>query len=182
MTKEKIIDTQFLVVVNGPSCAGKSAVADVLVQKYGGIFHAKADVVKWLISDYDPPTHWGIVHRLMLALMQSALAEGLSVVKEGGSYEPEKYVALAGSAQVPLYIVNVDAPWEVLTTRFEKRIEAKREGARVANADPARFKQLYDRYHAVKVDTPLSFDSSTQTPEEIASAIVAYMRKRTISK
>lgn len=77
----------------------------------------------------------------------------------------------------PLIVANVEAPWDVLMSRFEKRVEAKKQGAKkIANIDPGKFKNIYDAYVETKVDTELNFDSSVQTPEEIAETIVAYIQ------
>lgn len=176
MSKEKIIDKQFLLILNGPSCGGKSAVSDIIFETYGSIYKAKSDAIKWLISDYDANLHRGVVHIMTFETMRVALSHGLSVMKEGGSWEPEKYVALAGMAHVPLFIANVEAPWAVLAARFEARKEAKKQGAKISNTDPKRFKELYDMYIDTKMKTELEFDSSTQSPEEIAGKIVFYIR------
>ena len=110
--------------------------------------------------------------------MRFALSKTLSVIKEGALYEPEKYVELVKEMNVPLFIVNVEAPWEVLMSRFEIRIEAKKQGSKkIANIDPIRFKELYAMYNNTKMVTDLNFDSSKQSPEEIGEAVVSYIRK-----
>jgi len=179
MSKEKIIDNQFLLIINGPSCGGKSAVADVLYEKYGGIFHGKSDHIKWLISDYDPNVHREFVHLMTYEIVKVALLCGFSIIKEGNIFEPEKYVEIAKKAEIPLFVANIEAPRDVLLSRFEKRIEAKKLGAKkIANTDPRRFKELYDMYNSTKMETSLVFDSSKQNPEEIAETIVTFIRKQ----
>jgi len=176
MSKEKLIDKQFLLIINGPSCGGKSAVSDVLFEKYGGIFKASSDKIKWLISDYEASVHREIVHKMTLGAMGVALDNGLSVLKEGAHWKPEDYVEMAKQHSVPLYIANIDAPWIELLKRFELRIEAKKNGAQISNTDPVRFKELYDSYMATKMLTPLEYDSSKQSPNEIADAIIAFLK------
>ena len=78
---------------------------------------------------------------------------------------------MAQERNIPLFVANIEAPWEVLSERFKKRIEAKKQGARIANTDPAGFKERFDAYNLTKMETPLSFDSSQQSPEEIARII-----------
>lgn len=178
--KERLQDRQFFLLFNGPSCGGKSTVSDIIFERYGGIYKAKGDVIKWLISDYQPNEHRRIVHLMTMETLRIALAQGLSVMKEGGSWEPEAYAELSKAANVPLVVVNIEAPWEVLLSRFEKRIEAKKQGMQISNTDPKRFKEIYDRYLSTKVKSELEFDSSKETPEQIVEQIVFYMRSQSI--
>lgn len=180
-TMERLMDTQFFLLINGPSCGGKSSVSDILFKKYGGIFNGKSDVIKWLISDYQSDAHRKTVHRMTIETLRVALSHGLSAIKEGGLWEPQAYVELSESAGVPLFIANVEAPWEVLASRFETRVKAKRQGARISNANPRRFRELYDMYHATKMRTGMEFDSSKESPEQIADRIVAFMREHSVS-
>ncbi len=178
MLKEKLTDKQFFLIINGPSCAGKSSVSDILTETYGNIYKGKSDAIKWLISDYTPDTHRGIVHLMTLETIRVALTQGLSAIKEGALWETEKYTEIAKSLDIPLFIANIEAPWEVLLSRFEARVETKRQGAdkKIANTSPTRFKELYDMYHAAKMTTDMAYDSSKQTSQEIAEQISSYIR------
>lgn len=176
MSKQKLATKEFLLLVNGPSCGGKSTVSKILLEQYGGIFNVKGDHIKWLISDYDAPTHRAVVHEMTLELVKIALSDGLSVLKEGGLFEPEKLVEIAKEHNVPFFVANISAPRQVLDSRFLERIEAKKNGAKISNVDPKRFSELYEMYLTTKMESPLEFDSSVQTPEEIANAITEYIR------
>lgn len=180
MQKERLTEGQFFLVINGPSCGGKSSVSTILTEKYGGIFNANNDVVKWLISDYDPLTHKVIVQKIVLEATRAALTNNFSIIKEGAFWsEPQDYTNLAQEMNIPLFVANVEAPWDVLMTRFEKRVEAKAQGVKkIANVDPHKFKNIYDTYIATKVETPLQFDSSLQSPEHIAETIVKYIKEQ----
>ncbi len=171
MSKEKLSTKQFLLIINGPSCGGKTTTADILLERYGGIFNAQSDRIKWLISDYDSGTHRGIVHQMTLATIEVALKNNLSVLKQGALYEPENIIQIAKDLDIPFFIANISAPKEVLDKRFLGRIDAKKNGVKVANVDPVRFQELYDMYLATKMETSLEFDSSIKTPEDIATLI-----------
>lgn len=176
LSKERLRDGQFFLILNGPSCGGKSSVSDLLFERYGGLFKGKSDVIKWLISDYQPSIHRGIVHRMTLETLRVALSHGLSILQEGAAWEPEKYVELSKEAKIPLFVANIEAPWEVLLSRFEMRIAAQNHGARISNVDPKRFQELYDMYLKTKMETEMEFDSSKESPEQIARQIVSYIR------
>jgi len=176
MSKEKLSEKQFLLILNGPSCGGKSTVSDILFEKFGGIYKAKNDAIKWLISDYDANSQRGIVHEMTLETMEVALSHGLSVMKEGGLWEFGSYVKMAKDHNVPVFVANIEAPWDILFSRFEFRIEAKKNGEKIANVDPVRFKELYDMYQKNKTKSELEFDSSEQTPEQISGVIASYIK------
>jgi predicted kinase len=177
MSRKKLSPKQFLLVINGPSCGGKSSVANVILEKYGGIFHAKSDTIKWLISGYKPAEQREAVHQITMATIRVALEHKLSVIKEGALYESEKLARLAKKLRVPYFVANVSAPKEVLRKRFRMRIEAKKKGARIANTSPKRFWELHEMYLENKTASPLEFDSSRQSPQAIAKAIVGYIQK-----
>ncbi len=82
MQKPKLREKQFFLVVNGPSCGGKSTVTNLLIEEYGNIFQAKSDAIKWLISDYDSSLHREVVHEMTLATVRTALQNGLSVLSK----------------------------------------------------------------------------------------------------
>ncbi len=178
MQKPKLREKQFLLVINGPSCGGKSTVVDLFVGEYGNIFQAKSDTIKWLISDYTALLHRDIVHEMTLGAMMVALKNGLSVIKEGASYNAEKYAMLAKEFNVDFFAVNIEAPWEIILERFAQRLEQKKTGVKkIANTDPVRLRELYEMYLTSKDISPLTFDSSKQSAEEIRDAIIEYIKK-----
>ena len=170
--KEKLTNNQFILVLHGPSCGGKSTVSDIIFKKYGGIFKGKSDTIKRLISDYDNTIHHDLVGIMTIETMRVALEHGLSVMKEGGLYGLNEMVALSHMHNIPLFIVNISAPWDILLKRFEVRIANPIAGVKI-NTDHTKFKEIFDQYHATKIDSPLTFDSSIQSPEEIVAAIIS---------
>ena len=177
MPKEKISDKQFFLIINGPSCGGKSSVSDSLRAQYGNIFNAKYDSLKWLIPYYDSTLHREIVIDMVAETIKVAFKNKFSVISEGGLFGVEKYIGIAKASNIDIFIANIEALWDVLMSRFEVRIEAKKQGAKISNTDPKRFKELYDMYNNTKMETELVFDSSKQSPEEIARLISDYIRK-----
>ncbi|MEI8223650.1 MAG: hypothetical protein WCG20_00840 [bacterium] len=170
--KEKLTNNQFILVLHGPSCGGKSTVSDIIFKKYGGIFKGKSDTIKRLISDYDNTIHHDLVGIMTIETMRVALEHGLSVMKEGGLYGLDEMVALSQTHQIPLFIANISAPWEILLERFDQRIASPIPGVKI-NTDHTKFKEIFDTYHATKIDSPLTFDSSIQSPDEIVTVIIS---------
>ena len=176
MKKEKITEKQFILILDGPSCGGKTSAATILLDSFGGIFDAQSDRIKWLISDYSSSIHKDIVHEMTMETVKVALKNGLSILKQGAMFGLEDVEKIAKEFDVPVFVANISAPKEVLDERFCERIEARKQGARISNVDPVRFSEMCELYHETKMDTPLEFDSSTQSPEEIACAAASHIR------
>ena len=177
MKKELLSKKQFILLINGPSCGGKSTVSNILTELYGGIFKAKSDKIKWLISDYNPSEQRGVVHEMTIEMLRVALKHGLSVLKEGAFYEPEKFIKISEEFKIPLFIVNVSAPKDVLRDRFQERINKNKERGEKSNTTLDRFEKIYDMYIDSKIESPLEFDSSLDTPNDIADKIVTHIRR-----
>ncbi len=175
MPQEKLSPHQFILILHGPSCGGKSTVSDLLFRTYAGIYKGKTDTIKRLISDYDYATQFEMVSEMTLATMKIALAHGLSIVKEGGMLHGiDELRKISQDIGIPLFIATIEAPWEVLLERFEVRINNPRPNVKI-NTDVDRFRKIFDEYHATKPMTPLAFDSSVQAPEEIVSIITQHI-------
>lgn len=175
---KKISNKPFILLIDGPSCGGKSTVGEVIIKSFKNIFHAHTDIIKWLISDYYAPTHRPIVFEITNKAMEVALKNKLAVLKEGTQWQPQVYVKMAKKFNVPLYIVNIEAPWEVIVRRFEERLESRRKnGAKISNTSKKRLKELYNLYHMNKMNPTLEFNSTNINPEKIAEEIVKYIKK-----
>lgn len=177
MTNNNQTIPQFFLIINGPSCGGKSSVAEAIQSKVKSSFNARQDKIKWLISDYESEKYTEVLQEMMYKMIDTALGHKLSVVKEGLHEGAEKFKQLAEKHNIPIFFANVTAPEEILKLRFQERIEAKKQGAKIGNVSHERFEKLKQQYEDSKVNTPLEFDSSKQSPEEIADEILKYIEK-----
>lgn len=93
--KTKNNSKQFFIIVNGPSCGGKSSLIKILKSQLENIFSASRDVVKWLVADYTYQSHKEIVDEMMFEMIAVALKNGLSVIKDGLLEPSDKFIELA---------------------------------------------------------------------------------------
>ncbi|MFC1623302.1 hypothetical protein ACFL16_02775 [Patescibacteria group bacterium] len=177
MKKEKLTEKQFILILDGPSCGGKTTAANMILESFGGIFDAQSDRIKWLISDYAADVYRDIVLEMTMEAVKIALKNGMSILRQGAIYGKDEMLEVAREFDVPVFVANISAPKEVLDERFSERIVAKKKGAKISNVDPARFWELCEMHNENKMETPLEFDSSTQSPEEIACAIVRHIQE-----
>jgi predicted kinase len=173
---ELLTEKQFLLLINGPICGGKSTTVEKLFVTYSGLCKVQGDFIKLQISGYEANKQRNIVYEMSIAMTLAALQQGLPVIKEGATYQPERYREIVKQFNIPVYVANISAPWEILVKRWQEREDAKNAGLRAKNADFARLEVMYNMYLNAKMETPLEFDSSVQSTQEIVDQISQHIR------
>lgn len=171
---------QFILIVNGPICGGKSFLIDSIMDNYKKVFRLSANKVKFLISDYTPERDRAVVQECLMILAEKMLHNGMSLVLEGGSVAQgklnESLCEIAEKYNMNVLTVNVEAPLDVLKKRFEERvITAATRGSKLSVTDDAGYMERYNAYLAIKKDAQKTFNSSTQNPEEMMKEIIGMM-------
>ena len=168
-----------LIIINGPTCVGKSAVITELGKLRNGFFHLSYDRVKWCFLDYKSGSHASEVYKMLTALMRECVEAGVSVIKDGGLYK-EKIIPLAEMATKAGYKiveVNLEAPKEELLKRFRARVEMNTNplyfGQKSANISEDRFWELNEMYESSKNKELKTYDTSLMSSEEIAKDILS---------
>lgn len=168
-------NSQFLLILNGPMCAGKSTVADMYMQR-DHMFRGAFDAAKWLISKYSVDSgvthHREIAMKVVFHMVSAAIESGLSVVVDGGflGYR-NQYRELAEKHNIAFLILNIEAPLHILEERYKKRIEhAVSTGNEKILTSMQGFYERYQWYLDNNKDPDgVTFDSSVMTPDEIVS-------------
>ncbi len=168
---------QYILIVNGPVCSGKTTIIDVIMGKYKKIFKLSQNKIKWLISDYTPDRDRAVVQESLLMVGEKMLENGMSLILEGGSVTQGSMnaalEAIGDKHGIKTTYVNIEAPLEILKARFADRIKvAEERGTKVSFTDDEGYMQRYNAYLSVKGDAPV-LDSSTYSAEEIADQIMA---------
>src|ERR671911_492500 len=76
---------QFVVLIYGPPCSGKSATVECLMAKHSGLFRVCADRIKWFASGYAGGGYRKEVANVVLSVARSAFSQGLSLVVEANA-------------------------------------------------------------------------------------------------
>lgn len=168
---------QFILVVNGPICSGKTKALDVIMNNYKKVFRLSPNKIKFLISDYTPDRDRQAVHDATMIIAERMFKEGMSLILEGGSVAQgnlnKRLEELAEKNGINVTIVNVEAPIEVLKKRFEERTyTAIIRGSKISVTDDEGFMKRYDAYLAIKPQASATFDSNKQNPADIAKSIM----------
>lgn len=167
---------QFILIVNGPVCSGKTSTVTAIMGKYKKVFNLQQNKIKWLISDYTPDRDRKAVQESLLLVGERMLENGMSLILEGGSVtqgEMNKALETIGEKHgIKTTYVNIEAPLDVLKERFQERLKVSAErGTKVSFTDDEGYMKRYNAYTAIKGDAP-TFDTSVLLPEEVSEKIM----------
>ena len=116
---------QFVILMYGPPCSGKSATALQLMARHDGLFRVSQDRMKWFVSGYGGGPYRYEVSRVALDMASAALTQGFSLVVEANATILKKmwpkYEALAEKHRVTYFEINLEAPLELLKEQLEKQ-------------------------------------------------------------
>jgi len=165
---------QFILVLNGPICSGKSTVVELLLSRHEKLFLASYDTIKWLVSNYSSDKHLAVVTDLVLPLAESAFDKGFSIIADAVTLKTthQRFAELAKRKGAKFIEVNLEAPLPVLEERFKQRVEdSARMGTKISITDMQGMMKIFKRYQDNKNFDAPTFDSSILTSEQIAAEI-----------
>lgn len=166
------------IIVNGPTCAGKSTLIVELGKLRPNLFHVSYDRIKRCFLGYAPGTHREDIYAMLKVLVQEAMNRGFSMVKDGGLYKEKvrEMTDLLETNGYRLIEVNIEAPDDILLLRFRDRVNgALSGGEQPMNLSEERFWELNKMYKEVKDPSLKTYDTSKMTSEAIAKEILTLL-------
>lgn len=178
---KKINFPKFILILNGPSCAGKTSIARYFSSRYKSIFTPRGDQIKWMISDYkrDNLEYKKQILKMVFGLINFAIKEGFSIVHDWSILDSDrkKLKLLAKRYGFVFIEVNVEADFCTISKRFDERIKAAKSGARISLIDPKIMKERYEHYFNSKDKKLPTFDSGKFSSEKISKKIISLIKK-----
>jgi predicted kinase len=164
-----------LLLLNGSSCSGKSTIIRNIMKQKDHLFCLSYDKVKWSFANYNSAEHYQAVHKILLATANVVFKEGYDVICSAlYASARQEFIDLAQAAGYEIMEINLAASFEVLCQRFAERVEsaAKSPNSTISNTSLDRFKELFDIFNQEKNPDALTFNTETQSAEEITAAIL----------
>lgn len=165
-----------IIIISGPSCAGKSTIANEIFQKVPSIVHVKTDTLKKFISHYDPVQHKKYLSYLTTAYCENVMQQWLSLIVEPHMNEgmEMQFRDMADKYWYSICIVSVNAPYEVILQRFQERVQSyiTSWSQQYLNTDENRLKDMYQNNQFMKIWYDISIDTSIVNPDEACDMII----------
>lgn len=157
-----------LIIINGPSCAGKSTIIDEFFLYKKDFFWLKYDAIKRFFVDYEPSHDKEKVQELVTLIGKDRIGRGEDILLENYI---ETIADFAKNNGYDIYQFNIEAPYPTLLQRFQERILNIKAGIKI-NTSEEKHRQIYDTYISNKKGNDITFDTSTLSKEEIVEKII----------
>jgi predicted kinase len=162
--------------LNGPSCVGKSTIVARILEERPRYYKVSYDALKWGFSQYKPEVHFEDVRKLVLALAEGVCEIRYNIICDSGMHRKtrENLFAIARKHNYEVIEINLEADYDVLEKRFNKRLadaEAN-PGKRMANKSHDRHRELFDIYLSEKDPSALTFRTDKMSVEDVVASIL----------
>ncbi len=164
-----------LVIINGASCSGKSTLIKTVLREKERFFHLSYDSTKWLFSQYSPEMQEE-VQKVLFAIANAAFSLHYNIICDAGLNKEWrlKLITMAKENGYEVVEINLEADFEILSTRFEERVRhaLANPDRRIGNISKDRFKKLFDMYQNDKNTSAVLFRTDLQTLEEVKREVL----------
>ena len=167
-----------MIIVNGPSCVGKSTIIDLLFKVKVDIFWLKYDAIKRLFIDYSYPKDFDKIMKLLTLIGKDRIDNEDDILIEGPLYRFafENIFEYAKHKGYIFYEFNLEAPVEVLIKRFENRVRLPINGIKI-NTSIDRYLEIIDSYEKFKNKDAKTFNTSIMSAKAISDDMLAILVK-----
>ena len=167
---------QKIIFLYGPSCAGKSVIAEEILKEENFI-HVHYDRIKWFISDYsrDKTQYKPFVIDIMSTLIEKSQKQGFSILIEGIPCDLFEKIQQQYEKTAKILPIKVTANTEILKSRFQERIKSAQDSDRkISNTSLDVFMELLEFYNKAP-EYGITIDTSEISIEETKAKVGSYI-------
>lgn len=161
---------KIIVIINGPSNAGKSTITEELFKNRKDFFHLKYDALKRFFIDYDSSKDIDKVIEMSGVIGRDRISKRESLLIEGDTFD-KSILEYAKERGYKIYEFNVEAPYEVLLSRFRERV-LNAVPEKIINTSEEKLLKIYNEYLSSKNIEVKTFNTSIKSSEEIVKEIL----------
>lgn len=167
------------IMINGPSCVGKSTLVNRVLEERSHFYKLSYDSQKWNFSKYDRTTHFEDVIEVVRSLASTVSKMGYHILCDSALYRKnrETLFDIVNKNGYEIIEINLEAEYQVLLKRFDERVTnaLANKSKTISNTSKDRFKELYDIYEGEKNPNAVVLRTDKLGPEEIASKVFEYI-------
>lgn len=165
-----------LILLNGPSCSGKSTVVKSILRQRKHLFHLSYDSLKWSFSQYSPNEQADDVRTALLSLAGSVFKMKYDVICDSVLFREwrVRLLDLALKYSYGVEEINFEASQETLLNRFDQRVADAftNPERKISNLSKERFRELCDTYAKEKSVSATTFRTDQLSIDELTEAFM----------
>ena len=166
----------FIMIINGPACAGKTSVSEYIWQKIPRTALINLDEFKWLVSDHETTEFdLELASKVGISAMAVYLEHGINVIIEKAFCDYQyvrPFIDFGNSKGFKVFLFNLEAKLDILKerccTRVVKRCKVPMTEQKV--------EEIFEYYQKGKFSVDKTFDSSATEVKEIGELIINKIR------
>lgn len=163
----------YILLINGPVCAGKSSLARTILKNNTNVFTASFDSIKKNISQYTDEKYGDFVLELFYTSATKALDNGMSILVEPKQRKLTEYRTFFGEKArekgYSFYEINIEASKETMLKRLEQRVK---EGKSINVHTPEDHEVRYELYLTNKKDNIPTYNTDNLSEVELYKEVI----------
>lgn len=174
-TMEK--EQKICLLVNGPSCVGKSTLIKNILQQKEDYFHLSYDTIKWLFSKYHFYKHTNSVESILFSILKVICKKNHNIICDYVIHpkDRKKVIQIVEKYNYKIISINLEAPLKILNERFEEERQINIERKRLGTTHE-RFREIYDTYHKEKDKNAKTFDTGKINADSLAKKVFKILK------
>lgn len=164
-----------LVMINGPSCVGKSTTVQGVMESVENYYKLSGDHQKWMFSKYHRDIHKEDTARLLRAIAREICEMKYKIICDSALYRKnrEALLEIARSYGYEIIEINLEADYDLLAQRFDERIaEAAVKKVRYSNTSKEVWKDLYNIYQEQKNPAAITLYTDKESKEQVIEKVL----------
>lgn len=174
-----IMNTPFLILIDGPMGSGKTTTSKLLNEKMPNTARVALPDIKRLIPNYgESKETLHVIREVMKVMVDKYLEHGVSVVLEQISKADSVAILteVANRHEADFYPYRLTAPKELRWERVQERTRGMMEVDVLPEEKIKTLEGFFEPNHQFYLDNPIeqaeTIDTSDKTPEEVADLIL----------
>lgn len=170
-------EQKICLLVNGPSCAGKSTLVKSIMLQKEDYFHLCYDNIKWLFSKYHSYKYTNSIKSVLFSILKVICKKNHNIICDSviNQKDREKVIQIVEKYNYKIISINLEAPLKILNERFEEERQINIERKRLGTTHE-RFQEIYNLYQKEKDKKAKTFNTGKINAENLAKKVFKILK------